>query len=91
MWKLKIGEGDSPWLRTTNKHVGRQTWEFDPLLGTPEELAAIEEARNSFTQNRFSNKHSSDLLMRLQVFIFFSSFEFYFNIFLSASTTNKIL
>ncbi|KAF3592646.1 hypothetical protein DY000_02022862, partial [Brassica cretica] len=66
MWKLKIGDGDSPWLRSTNNHVGRQTWEFNPLLGTPEELAAIEEARNSFTQNRFSNKHSSDLLMRLQ-------------------------
>lgn len=67
MWKLKIAEGGSPWLRTTNDHVGRQFWEFDPKLGTPEELADIEEARKSFTENRFVKKHSSDLLMRLQV------------------------
>lgn len=67
MWKLKIAEGGSPWLRTTNNHAGRQFWEFDPNLGTPEELAAVEEARKSFTDNRFLKKHSSDLLMRLQV------------------------
>ncbi|KAF2578016.1 hypothetical protein F2Q68_00003568 [Brassica cretica] len=66
MWKLKIAEGGSPWLRTTNNHVGRQFWEFDPNLGTPEELAAVEEARKSFRENRFAKKHSSDLLMRLQ-------------------------
>ncbi|CAH2034328.1 unnamed protein product [Thlaspi arvense] len=66
MWKLKIAEGGSPWLRTTNNHVGRQFWEFDPKLGTPEELADVEEARQSFTENRFVKKHSSDLLMRLQ-------------------------
>ena len=67
MWKLKIAEGGSPWLRTTNNHVGRQFWEFDPNLGTPEELAVVEEARKSFRENRFAKKHSSDLLMRLQV------------------------
>ncbi|KAH0934695.1 hypothetical protein HID58_011812 [Brassica napus] len=66
MWKLKIAEGGSPWLRTTNNHVGRQFWDFDPNLGTPEELAAVEEARKSFRENRFAKKHSSDLLMRLQ-------------------------
>lgn len=36
------------------------------MLGTPEEIAAIEEARESFRQNRLKMKHSSDLPMRLQ-------------------------
>jgi cycloartenol synthase len=67
MWKLKIAEGGSPWLRTLNNHVGRQVWEFDPNLGSPEELAEIERARVSFSESRFEKKHSSDLLMRIQV------------------------
>lgn len=67
MWKLKIAEGGSPWLRTLNNHVGRQVWEFDPKLGSPEELAEIERARESFSESRFEKKHSSDLLMRIQV------------------------
>ncbi|XWS52356.1 hypothetical protein CRYUN_Cryun11dG0061700 [Craigia yunnanensis] len=66
MWKLKIAEGGSPWLITVNNHVGRQIWDFDPNLGSPEELMEIEKARNNFTNNRFQKKHSSDLLMRLQ-------------------------
>lgn len=66
MWKLKIAEGGSPWLRTTNNHVGRQVWEFDPNLGTPEQLKEIEEAREDFRKHRFEQKHSSDLLMRIQ-------------------------
>ncbi|KAI4351132.1 hypothetical protein L6164_005515 [Bauhinia variegata] len=66
MWKLKIAEGTSPWLRTLNNHVGRQVWEFDPKLGTPEELMEIERARENFSKNRFQQKHSSDLLMRIQ-------------------------
>ncbi|XAR54256.1 Cycloartenol synthase [Bertholletia excelsa] len=66
MWKLKIAEGGSPWLRTLNNHVGRQFWEFDPNLGSPEELAEIEKARKNFQDNRFQKKHSSDLLMRIQ-------------------------
>ncbi|XP_076895364.1 cycloartenol synthase 2-like [Bidens hawaiensis] len=66
MWKLKIAEGGSPWLRTTNDHVGRQFWEFDPTLGSLEELAHIEKVRQTFRDNRFEKKHSSDLLMRSQ-------------------------
>nr|ANG59904.1 oxidosqualene cyclases 2 [Alisma plantago-aquatica subsp. orientale] len=66
MWKLKIAEGRDPWLRTTNAHVGRQIWEYDPNLGTEEERAAVEAARLAFAQNRLQKKHSSDLLMRLQ-------------------------
>nr|CBD47302.1 cycloartenol synthase [Dioscorea zingiberensis] len=66
MWRLKIAEGGNPWLRTTNNHVGRQVWEFDPNLRTPEELAEVERAREAFHQHRFEKKHSSDLLMRLQ-------------------------
>ncbi|GMP47206.1 hypothetical protein CsSME_00015068 [Camellia sinensis var. sinensis] len=66
MWKLKIAEGGSPWLRTLNDHVGRQFWEFDPKLGSPEELSEIEKVRDNFRNNRFQKKHSADLLMRIQ-------------------------
>ncbi|KAJ9568318.1 hypothetical protein OSB04_004284 [Centaurea solstitialis] len=66
MWKLKIAEGGSPWLRSTNDHVGRQIWEFDPTLGSIGELADIEKVRQTFHDNRFEKKHSSDLLMRSQ-------------------------
>lgn len=67
MWKLKIAEGGSPWLRSVNNYIGRQVWEFDPKLGTPEELAEIERARETFSRTRFEKKHSADLLLRLQV------------------------
>lgn len=67
MWKLKIAEGGNPWLRTLNNHVGRQVWEFDPDLGSPEDLAQIEKARQTFSSTRFDKKHSSDLLMRIQL------------------------
>ncbi|KAM7275620.1 hypothetical protein ACFE04_017486 [Oxalis oulophora] len=66
MWKLKIAEGRSPWLRTTNNHVGRQIWEFDSKAGSPQEIDEIEKARENFNINRFEKKHSSDLLMRIQ-------------------------
>ena len=82
MWKLKIAEGGSPWLRTVNEHVGRQVWEFDPKLGSPEELAEIEKARQAFSATRFDMKHSSDLLMRFQVtlpiFNYYTTFLFRF-------------
>ncbi|CAK9181644.1 unnamed protein product, partial [Ilex paraguariensis] len=66
MWKLKIAEGGSPWVRTTNSHIGRQFWEFDQGLGSPEELAEIEKSRENFRIHRFEKKHSSDLPMRIQ-------------------------
>ncbi|KDP27754.1 hypothetical protein JCGZ_19783 [Jatropha curcas] len=67
MWRLKIAEGGgTSWLRTNNDHYGRQVWEFDPKLGSPEELLEIENARQNFSKNRFDKKHSSDLLMRIQ-------------------------
>uniref|UniRef100_A0A1D1XPI8 Terpene cyclase/mutase family member n=1 Tax=Anthurium amnicola TaxID=1678845 RepID=A0A1D1XPI8_9ARAE len=65
MWRLRIAEGGSPWLRTTNGHVGRQVWVFDPQA-TEEELADAERAREEFRRHRFERKHSADLLMRLQ-------------------------
>lgn len=78
MWKLKIAEGAStPWLRTLNNHVGRQIWEFDPKLGSPEELAEIEKVREAFRDNRVTKKHSSDLLMRIQVPLLNSHFYIY--------------
>ncbi|XP_078181223.1 cycloartenol synthase-like isoform X1 [Carex rostrata] len=66
MWRLKVAEGGSPWLRTTNNHVGRQLWEFDPDSGSQEERDEVERAREAFHADRFQMKHSSDLLMRLQ-------------------------
>ena len=69
---MKIAEGGNPWLRTTNNHVGRQVWEFDPNLGTPEQLREVEDARENFWNHRFEQKHSSDLLMRMQVLISFN-------------------
>ncbi|KAL8149707.1 cycloartenol Synthase [Apium graveolens] len=67
MWNLKIADGArTPWLRTVNNHLGRQIWEFDPELGSPQELAEIEKVREAFRDNRFTQKHSSDLLMRIQ-------------------------
>lgn len=41
-------------------------WEFDPDGGSPEELQAVKAAQDAFTAKRLSQKHSSDLLLRLQ-------------------------
>lgn len=90
MWKLKIGadtvrEGGDQWLKSVNNHLGRQVWEYHPELGTPEELQQIEDARKAFWDNRFETKHSSDLLMRIQVYrhpsLDFLSFHLGFSLF----------
>ncbi|WCJ40432.1 Lupeol synthase [Euphorbia peplus] len=67
MWRLKIAEkGNNPYIFSTNNFIGRQTWEFDPQAGTPEERAQVEEARQHFWNNRFHVKPSSDLLWQFQ-------------------------
>ena len=68
MWRLKIAEGgNNPYIYSTNNFVGRQTWEFDPEAGTPEERTQVEEARENFWRDRFLIRPSSDLLWRFQV------------------------
>ncbi|KAM1298933.1 hypothetical protein ACFX2F_025682 [Malus domestica] len=84
MWKLKVGaetvggEGGGQWLKSVNNRLGRQVWEFHPETGTPEELQQIEDARKAFWNHRFERRHSSDLLMRIQVLSsgFFFIFQF---------------
>ena len=53
MWKLEVSEGyDGPRLSSIKKFgAGWQVWRFDPNLGTPEELAEVESARDKFCQN----------------------------------------
>lgn len=68
MWRLKIADGgNDPYIYSTNNFVGRQTWEFDPDAGTPEEREEVEKARLHFYENRYKVKPSADLLWRLQV------------------------
>ncbi|GMJ14294.1 camelliol C synthase 1 [Hibiscus trionum] len=67
MWRLKMGEGrNNPYTFSTNNYLGRQTWEFDPNAGTPEERAEVEEARVNFYNNRHKVQPSSDLLWQMQ-------------------------
>uniref|UniRef100_A0A803PBC5 Terpene cyclase/mutase family member n=1 Tax=Cannabis sativa TaxID=3483 RepID=A0A803PBC5_CANSA len=68
MWKIKYGSGaGEAYLFSTNNFLGRQTFEFDPKAGSPEERAQIEEARLNFYANRHKVKPSSDLICRLQM------------------------
>ncbi|KAL1318851.1 hypothetical protein HN51_071131 [Arachis hypogaea] len=68
MWKLKVSERkeEKEWVRSMNKHLGRQFWEFDPHLGTQQHHLQLQQLRQHFTDNRFQSNHSSDLLMRFQ-------------------------
>ncbi|XP_050231162.1 lupeol synthase-like [Mercurialis annua] len=68
MWKLKISEGgNDPYIYSINNFLGRQTWEFDPHAGTPQELQQVEEARSNYWDNRFQVKPCSDLLSQFQI------------------------
>ena len=69
MWKLKVAEGQGPWLYSLNNFIGRQIWEFDPQAGTQEELEEIRKVQENFTKNRFRYKPNGDLLMRMQVYM----------------------
>ncbi|KAI4353627.1 hypothetical protein L6164_002560 [Bauhinia variegata] len=67
MWRLKIAEGgNDPYLFSRRDFIGRQTWEFDPDAGSPEELAELEEARRNFYRNRHSVRSAADRLWRMQ-------------------------
>ncbi|KAK4342376.1 hypothetical protein RND71_038192 [Anisodus tanguticus] len=67
MWKLKIAEGEGPLLTSTNNYIGRQHWEYDEEAGTPQERTLVDKMRQNFTKNRFLQKQSADLLMRMQL------------------------
>lgn len=43
-----------------------QVWVFDPNGGTPQERAAVDAARRSFSAGRHKQKHSGDMLLRIQ-------------------------
>ncbi|GJV32136.1 hypothetical protein Tco_1392536 [Tanacetum coccineum] len=63
MWKLKVAQGNDPYLFSTNNFVGRQILEFDPDVGTLSERHAVEDARQQFKRKVHL---CSDLLMRMQ-------------------------
>jgi achilleol B synthase len=68
MWRLKVGQGGGPWLRSGSNFLGRQVWEFDADAGTPEERAEVERVRRDFTEHRFQKRLlSQDLFVRMQV------------------------
>lgn len=68
MWKFVSGgdSGNHPFLTSLNNFQGRQTWEYDPSAGTPEQRKAADAKRAAFTADRLHHKHSSDELLRLQ-------------------------
>lgn len=53
-------------MRSLNGFKGRQTWEFNPSAGTPEQRAEAERLRAEFTANKDTQHHSGDELLRLQ-------------------------
>lgn len=66
---MKIAEGDGPYLYSTNNFVGRQFWQFNPDVGSPEEKEEVERDRWNFKNNiRNGGFHAcGDLLVRRQV------------------------
>ncbi|PNH08616.1 Cycloartenol synthase, partial [Tetrabaena socialis] len=68
MWKFcsASDSGGHPLLRSLNKNKGRQTWEYDPAAGTPEQRAEAERLRAAYTAGKDINHHSADELLRLQ-------------------------
>ncbi|KAF7149957.1 hypothetical protein RHSIM_Rhsim02G0211600 [Rhododendron simsii] len=67
MWKLKVAEGQGPWLYSTNNFFGRQIWEFNPDARTSEEREAVEKARDDYRKNRSQVRPCGDVLMRMQL------------------------
>lgn len=68
MWRLKIAEGNGPYLYSTNNYVGRQIWEYDPNADGTEQSEEYEKAREQFREQRKKGFHScADLFMRLQL------------------------
>ncbi|KAI7837939.1 hypothetical protein COHA_008245 [Chlorella ohadii] len=68
MWRFTTAwDSDGhPLLHSLNGNVGRQVWVWDPAAGTPEQRKRVEELRQRFVDNRLTQKHSSDELLRLQ-------------------------
>lgn len=67
MWQFRsASDAGGPHLVSLNDNKGRQTWEFDPSAGTPEQRERVEQLRSAFTANRHQQKHSADELLRLQ-------------------------
>ena len=68
MWRLKSASDTAghPLLHSLNDFQGRQIWDFDADAGTSKDREAVQAAQRAFTTNRLDEKHSSDLLLRLQ-------------------------
>ncbi|KXZ42932.1 hypothetical protein GPECTOR_110g224 [Gonium pectorale] len=68
MWKFVSAgnSGNHPKLFSLNGFKGRQTWEFDPSAGTPEQRAEAERLREAYAANKDTQHHSADELLRLQ-------------------------
>ncbi|PRW45118.1 Cycloartenol synthase isoform A [Chlorella sorokiniana] len=68
MWRFTTAwDSDGhPLLHSLNGNVGRQVWVWDPAAGTPEQRKRAEELRKQFAENRLTQKHSADELLRMQ-------------------------
>lgn len=70
MWKFSPssdvdGLGRShPLVRSLNNNVGRQIWCWDENAGSNEEKDAVAREQAKFTENRHTQKHAADELLR---------------------------